>query len=111
MHGSTRGVVALTALAGAIGALILTPVGSAGPLRAMGTPATYADPTGDAKSAPDVVSISVDLDAVSGGLRFDIGFANAEQLANGGVVAIALDSDRNSATGDRAGSDYLAAVF
>jgi hypothetical protein len=75
------------------------------------TNATYADPAGDAKTAPDVTKISVALDSGTGGLSFDVEFAGAEQLALGGGLLIALDTDRNSGTGDTTGSDYMAVVW
>lgn len=103
MHISRRTLAGLAVVAAAT-ALVLTPVAAAG------TPATYSDPAGDAKSAPDVTNVSVDLDAASGGLRFDIDLANAEQLVNNGLVLIALDTDRNSGTGDRVGSEYVVVV-
>ena len=75
------------------------------------TSATYTDPTGDAKTAPDVAKVTIDLDAGTGGLKFDVDFAGAEQLALGGGFIIALDADRNSATGDKTGSDYAVIVW
>jgi hypothetical protein len=75
------------------------------------TSATYTDPAGDAKTAPDVTNVAIDLDGGTGGLKFDVGFAGAEQLALGGGLLIALDTDRNSATGDSTGSDYVVDVL
>jgi hypothetical protein len=103
MNISLRTFVGLAAVAAM--ALVLTPVAAAG------TPATYTDPAGDAKSAPDVTKVSVDLDAESNLVSFVIEFAGPEELANDGGVFIALDTDRNTSTGDRAGSDYLVGVF
>jgi hypothetical protein len=106
MHVTRRafaGIVAAAALA-----LVLVPTASAA---SASGPATYADPAGDAKSAPDVTKVTVDLDAASGAVRFDIELAAGEQLANRGGVFIALDADRNRATGDQLGSDYVVAVF
>lgn len=103
MHASMRTLASLAASAAAV--LVLTPLAGAG------TPAVYSDPAGDAKSAPDVSNVAIDLDTTSGLLRFDIDLAAAEQLAEGGGVFIAIDADRNSGTGDRTGSDYLVGVF
>lgn len=75
------------------------------------TSATYADPAGDANTAPDVTKVSVGLDGGTGGLSFDVEFAGAEQLALGGGFVIPLDTDRNSGTGDEAGTDYAAVVW
>ena len=75
------------------------------------TSATYADPTGDAKTAPDIAKVDVALDGGTGGLSFDVQFAGAEQLALGGGFFIAFDSDRNARTGDTTGSEYLVVVW
>ncbi len=75
------------------------------------TSATYADPTGDAKTAPDIAKVTVGLDGGTGGLSFDVEFAGAEQLALGGGFAVPLDTDRNSGTGDETGADYAVVVW
>jgi hypothetical protein len=106
MHIRTRALTGLAAMA-AVGALLLIPTGSAA---SMGTPAAYTDPAGDAKSAPDVAKVSIDLDAASGALSFLIEFASAEDLANQGIVGVFFDTDRNGATGDSTGSDYALLV-
>jgi hypothetical protein len=79
-------------------------------LAATSGPAVYTDPTGDAKTAPDVAKVTVDLDGGSGALKFDVEFAGAEQLVLGGGFAIVLDTDRNAGTGDRTGADYWVEV-
>lgn len=107
MYASMRTLAGLAAIAAA-GALVLVPAGSAA---TMVDPSTYTDPAGDAKSAPDITSVNVALDPGSGALVFGIGLAADDQLAGDGVVFVALDTDRNSGTGDRAGSEYLVAVF
>jgi hypothetical protein len=106
MHIRTRALAGVVTMA-AVVALLLIPTGSA---RVLGTPAEYADPAGDAKSAPDVSKVTIDLDATTGLLSFVVDLAPTEQLAANGLVGIALDTDRNGATGDRAGSDYFVIV-
>jgi hypothetical protein len=106
MHVSMRTLAGLAAIA-AVAALVLIPTASA---RVMGTPAEYTDQVGDAKSAPDVTKVAIDLDAATGLLSFEVDLAGAEQLAADGLVGIALDTDRNGATGDQAGSDYFVIV-
>lgn len=106
MQIQTRALAGVAAMA-AVAALVLIPTGSA---RVMGTPAEYADAAGDAKSAPDIGKVTIDLDAATGLLSFVVDLAPTEQLANDGLVAIALDTDRNGATGDRAGSEYMVIV-
>lgn len=107
MHVSMRTLAGLAAMVAAV-AFVLVPAGSAA---TMSDPATYPDPTGDAKSAPDLAKVSVMLDPGSGALLFAIDLAADDQLAGNAGVFIALDTDRNSATGDQTGSEYLAAVF
>lgn len=107
MHVSMRTLAGLAAMVAAA-AVVLVPTGSAA---TMADPVSYPDPAGDAKSAPDVTNVSVTLDPGSGALVFGIELANDDQLAGDAGVLIALDTDRNSGTGDKAGSEYLAAVF
>jgi hypothetical protein len=111
MHASKRMLASLTALAAASLALVLIPTGSAATLRVAGTPATYIDPAGDAKAAPDVTKVDLDLDAASGVLKIEIALAGTEELAANGIVVVVIDSDRNSGTGDKFGADYAVAIF
>lgn len=105
MDVSTRTLAGLAAVLAAMLALVLAPLGSA----ATAGPATYSDPTGDAKSAPDISKVTIELDAATGGIRFDIQFGGPEALANDGAVLVAIDADRNGTTGDH-GADYLLGV-
>jgi hypothetical protein len=98
----------VVALAAATVAMALTPAGSARELKANADPASYTDATGDAKSAPDVAKVDLKVDGTV--LSIEIGFAGAEDLSNSGVAAIALNTDRNSATGDQAGSEFMVVV-
>lgn len=107
MHLSMRTLAGLAAIAAA-GAFVLVPTGSAA---TMVDPSTYTDPAGDAKSAPDITNVNVALDPGNGALVFGIGLGADDQLAGDGGVLIALDTDRNSGTGDQAGAEYLVAVF
>jgi hypothetical protein len=111
MYTPKRMFVALIAMAMASVALVLTPAGSARDAKVVGTPATYTDPTGDAKSAPDVAKVAMDLDSASGGMSIQIDFAGNEELSNDGAVIVAFDTDRNSGTGDQTGSEYILAIF
>jgi hypothetical protein len=108
MHGRKRMFVALAAMSAASVALVLTPAGSAREMKVAATQSTYADATGDAKSAPDVAKVDVSVDGTV--LAIEIGFAGPEDLANDGLAAVAFNTDRNSATGDQAGSDYMVVV-
>jgi hypothetical protein len=106
MHGSTRVFSGLAASLAVVLALILAPMGSA----ATTGPATYTDPSGDAKSAPDVAKVTLGLDPASGALTASVEFAADDQLAGGAFVFVFLDTDRNSGTGDRTGAEYLVGV-
>jgi hypothetical protein len=95
-----RGAVALAATL-----LAVTVVPSA-LARASAGPATFADPTGDAGTAPDVTTVVVSSDE-SKLITFQVNFA--APLAGPASVGVFVDSDRNSATGsqDLAGADYV----
>lgn len=77
------------------------------PLAAAAEPATYADATGDSASAPDLAQIAIADNGTNWG--FEIDLATDQDLADGAVVIVALDTDRNRATGDPSGADY--AIF
>src|SRR5919201_3268337 len=72
--------------------------------------ASYADAAGDAKSAPDIGTVVVSLDSASGALGFGIQLANKDNLSNDGDVVILIDADRNPATGNQVGADYMVFV-
>jgi hypothetical protein len=111
MNVPKRAVAGLVVVAVASLALVLTPAGSARELRPTGTTATYNDATGDAKSAPDISTVALDLDAPSGALKIEVTLANNDDLSNRGGVFVFLNTDRNSGTGDRLGSDYAILIF
>jgi hypothetical protein len=96
------------ALAGAAALCALSLVGSAS-ARTLTTKATqdasYSDPTGDSKSAPDVGAVLASLDSGSGALAFAIQLANNDDLSNAGVL-LAFDTDHNAATGNQLGAEY-----
>jgi hypothetical protein len=105
-----RGLVLLAA-----GLAILASLGtsSAGgspaphPLRCDGTAsATYEDPSGDAVTAPDVVRIALTPGA-NGTLKVAIALAEPTQLRRYGWIILAIDTDRNPATGGMHGSEFF----
>jgi len=107
MHASTRAFAGLAAAAAVVFALVLAPLGGA----TTTGPAEYTDPTGDAKSAPDIAKVTVSLDSGSGALTFSVDLAADDSLAGDAGVYVFLDTDRNSATGDKTGSEYLLGVL
>jgi hypothetical protein len=68
------------------------------------SPATYADPTGDSGTAPDITSVVVSCDAGSQ-ITFRVNVVKLA-LPSDARVVIAIDSDRNAATG-YGGFDYM----
>jgi hypothetical protein len=63
-------------------------------------PATYADPTRDARGrAPELTTVVVSNDD-AGTVRFRINVANQPRLAAGSTLELYVDSDRDPATGD-----------
>jgi hypothetical protein len=98
-NGAAR-VVALVAAAGAV--LVLAGAASA---------VVFRDPTGDSGSAPDVASLTVTNDA-RGGIAFGFALANRPnglEVSDSAydLVSVVLNTDRNAATGDADGDDYL----
>lgn len=94
-----RTLVALAA------ALLFVPAGGALASQA------YQEQVGDAPGgAPDMSAISV-AHKVAGETSFQVTFANRTQLAGEDMLAIAIDSDQNPATGmEGVGADYLITV-
>lgn len=109
MHVSTRTLAGLAAASAVVLALVLTPLGLAASTAS--GPAVYTDPAGDAKSAPDITKVTVSLDPGSGALSFNVDLAADDFLTGDGGVFVFLDTDRNSATGDSTGSEYLLAAL
>jgi hypothetical protein len=63
-------------------------------------PATYADPTRDARGrAPELTTVVVSNDD-AGKVRFRINVANQPRLSAGSTLELFVDSDRDPATGD-----------
>jgi hypothetical protein len=71
-----------------------------------GADTNVADPAGDSGGAPDILSVAVSNDAGSGQITFRI-TTNQPTLAEDSALFMFIDSDKNSATGDRDGDDYL----
>jgi hypothetical protein len=92
----------LTALGLAVGLAVALPAGAAGSR-------SFADPTGDSGSGPDFQRIVVS-NTNTGLIRFELTYANRAALQNDDGVFVAIDSDRNRATGDPDGTEYLALV-
>jgi hypothetical protein len=67
---------------------------------------SFADPAGDAETAPDIVAVSVGNDA-AGRITFAIALADGTVLAADSELALGLDSDRDESTGDGGGFDHL----
>lgn len=71
--------------------------------------ASFTDGTGDAGNAPDFQRFVVS-NTNAGLIRFEITYANRQALANDDGIFLAIDSDRNRATGDPDGTEYLVLV-
>jgi hypothetical protein len=69
--------------------------------------ATYTDRTGDSASAPDIQRTVITDNGAT--WLFEIDLASVQDLADNSVVALALDTDRSTSTGDSSGIDY--AIF
>jgi hypothetical protein len=106
---ASAGVAVLAALA-SLAVVGAGPAAAAAPPAGGPTTYTYSDPTGDSKTAPDISSIVASLDSSSGTLGFRVAFANNDDLSNGGVLLIAIDTDHNATTGNQLGAEYEIAV-
>jgi hypothetical protein len=96
------------ALAGAAALCALSLVGSASAQTVTTKDtqtASYADPTGDSKSAPDIGTVVAALDTGSGVLGLGIQIANNDDLSNAGVLVL-FDTDHNRSTGNQLGAEY-----
>ena len=71
---------------------------------------TFADPAGDAETAPDITSVLVAND-LAGTITFTISLADGAGLAADSELALGLDSDHDESTGDSAGFDTLLEVY
>jgi hypothetical protein len=90
---------AVVALAGAAALVLPLSAGAAGSK-------TFADATGDAGNAPDFQRFVVS-NTNQGLIRFEITYANRTALRDDDGLFIGIDSDRNRATGDPDGAEYL----
>ena len=94
------GLVALFAVGLAVSAFA---AGSDAPLKSQ----TYEDPVGDAPNGvPDLAGLVV-ANWADGTLEFDVALPKQPVLAQYTSVGIFVDGDRNGATGDPGGFDYI----
>ena len=70
-------------------------------------PTTYTDPSGDAGTAPDITGVTATNDD-HGVYTFKVTFATP--FVYDAWVALFLDTDQNTSTGDKFGADYLFAL-
>jgi hypothetical protein len=68
----------------------------------------FADPVGDSPLTPDIATVTVDND--SAGVTFRVAIANRESLGPDDSVAITIDADDDSMTGNRNGWDHVVAI-
>jgi hypothetical protein len=70
--------------------------------------ATFTDPSGDGQgaNAPDITGVTVTSDD-EGGTSFQIGFVNTSEFSTDMLVRTYIDADRNAATGDGNGFEYM----
>jgi hypothetical protein len=94
----------------AVGALSLAAAASAPAAPATAaTPAyseTYADPTGDSNTSPDITAVTVSNDA-AGMLTFTVAIGNRPALVPGDVITLTIDADHNESSGSPTGLDVM----
>jgi hypothetical protein len=84
-------------------AAVLVPAALAG---ALGNSAGFADPTGDAGTAPDYSVVSVTNDDV-GSLSFRVTFANRTTFDADDFTGLVIDADEDASTGSPHGNDRV----
>ena len=73
--------------------------------RAAAAPATYSDPAGDAKSAPDITGVTI-AGAGTGTYDVRVDLGTMPNLEPDGVLLFGIDADRNDRTGNSLGWEY-----
>jgi hypothetical protein len=73
-------------------------------------PAEFIDPTGDAGPGPDITKVTVSLDD-AGLLTFRIEMPNRPTLGATQFNSLEIDTDANSATGNKTGADVILTGF
>jgi hypothetical protein len=67
----------------------------------------YSDTTGEDPGSADITTIHVANSPVAGTISFTVHIANLPTLTDGTSLEILVDSDKNPATGNSLGADYL----
>jgi hypothetical protein len=88
--------------------LVVAAALAAGSARA-GTAYVYTDAGGDSKSAPDITKVTA-TDGGDGTVSFAIDLASGGDLADGRLVVLSIDADRNHGTGDSMGGEFVVAA-
>jgi hypothetical protein len=68
---------------------------------------SHPDPTGDANGLADISGVDVGNDYVSGAYVIWVDLANRSSLNDGEGIEVRVDTDLNSTTGGKDGSDYV----
>jgi hypothetical protein len=100
------------AAAALLGALALAAPAAAAPAeQAALDAAAFNDAAGDSGAAPDITNVAVGNDVVAGPIVFWVARANRlDDLVGDEVVFLLVDADRNPATGDQDGVEYVIGV-
>lgn len=100
------------AAAALLGALALAAPAAAAPAeQAALDAAAFNDAAGDSGAAPDITNVAVGNDVVAGPIVFWVAHGNRpDDLVGDDVVFLLVDADRNPATGDQDGVEYVIGV-
>jgi hypothetical protein len=69
----------------------------------------YTDSSGDSKSAPDITQVTLTPNADGSAVALDIPLGS-DRFENDGILVVELDTDRNRATGDEMGGEFVIVV-
>jgi hypothetical protein len=98
-------VVAVASAAAAVGLVTARPAAAA-TMTTRDGPFVYADAAGDSKSAPDITKVTLTSPS-DGVVAFDVSLGSVQDLAGDAAVVVAIDSDRNPATGGKLGAEFI----
>lgn len=91
--------------------VVAPPAGGASEEHAALNAATFADATGDSGAAPDITDVEVGNNVVTGPIVVWITVPNRpDGLAGEDALFVFVDADRNAATGDELGSEFVIVI-
>ena len=69
--------------------------------------ADYTDATGEDPGSADISTIHVANNPLTGSITFTVHIANLPTLTDDATILVLVDTDKNPATGNALGADYM----